>query len=42
MLKIPDNKAAGVSSSINIAQSGIVARIKVSVDIEHPSSAIYE
>ena len=36
MLKIPDNKAAGVSSSINIAQSGIVARIKVSVDIEHP------
>jgi M6 family metalloprotease-like protein len=36
MLKIPDNRVAGVSSSINVAQSGIVARIKVSVDIEHP------
>jgi M6 family metalloprotease-like protein len=36
MLKIPDNRAAGVSSTINIAQSGIVSRIKVSVDIQHP------
>ena len=36
MLKIPDNKAAGGSSTINITQSGIVARIKVSVAIEHP------
>lgn len=35
MLSIPDNKAAGVSSTIAIAQSGTVAEIKVSVDIKH-------
>lgn len=35
-LVIPDNQPAGVSSVIVINQSGIVARIKVSVDIEHP------
>jgi M6 family metalloprotease-like protein len=35
MASIPDNKAAGMSSVITIAQSGIVAGIKVSVDIEH-------
>jgi M6 family metalloprotease-like protein len=34
-VSIPDNKAAGISSAINIAQSGIVEGIKVSVDIEH-------
>jgi M6 family metalloprotease-like protein len=36
MLKIPDNKVAGVASTINITRSGIVSRIKVSIDIEHP------
>jgi M6 family metalloprotease-like protein len=35
MASIPDNKAAGISSAINIAQSGTVAGIKVSVDIQH-------
>ena len=35
MLAIPDNRAIGVSSAINITQSGTVAQIKVSVDIEH-------
>jgi subtilisin-like proprotein convertase family protein len=35
MLSIPDLKTAGVSSSIAITQSGIVAQIKVSVDIQH-------
>lgn len=35
MLSIPDNKAAGVSSTIAIAQSGTVAELKVSVDIKH-------
>lgn len=35
MLAIPDAKAAGVSSTITLAQSGIVAAIKVSVDIKH-------
>jgi len=34
-LAIPDNVTSGVSSVINIAQSGIVAQIKVSVDIQH-------
>lgn len=34
-VKIPDNKAAGVSSVIAITQSGIVTRIKLSLDIEH-------
>jgi M6 family metalloprotease-like protein len=33
---IPDNAAGGVSSAINIVQSGIVRRIKASVNIEHP------
>jgi M6 family metalloprotease-like protein len=36
MARIPDNRVAGVSSAIHIAESGIVSRIKVSVDIEHP------
>ncbi|MGI6856888.1 M6 family metalloprotease domain-containing protein [Mesorhizobium sp. 1B3] len=35
MLSIPDDKAAGVSSTIAIAQSGTVAELKVSVDIKH-------
>jgi M6 family metalloprotease-like protein len=35
-LAIPDNRSAGVSSSINITQSGSVSRIKVSLDIKHP------
>jgi subtilisin-like proprotein convertase family protein len=35
MLPIPDNAIAGVSSAISIAESGVVAAIKVSVDIEH-------
>ncbi|HWK66184.1 MAG TPA: M6 family metalloprotease domain-containing protein [Rhizobiaceae bacterium] len=35
MLSIPDNKAAGISSTIAIEQSGTVAEIKVSVDIKH-------
>lgn len=34
-LPIPDNRAVGVSSSIAISVSGIVRRIKVSVDIAH-------
>jgi len=34
-LAIPDNNPAGVSSSIAIAQSGVVQGIKVSVDITH-------
>jgi M6 family metalloprotease-like protein len=36
MIKIPDNKTTGVSSTITISQSGIVSRIKVSIDIKHP------
>ena len=32
---IPDNNPTGVSSSINIAQSGLAQGIKVSVDITH-------
>src|SRR5215510_3443313 len=35
-LAIPDNNAAGVSSAVNIAQSGTVSIIKVGVNIEHP------
>jgi len=35
-LAIPDNQAAGVSSTINIAKSGTVSGIKDSVNIEHP------
>jgi M6 family metalloprotease-like protein len=35
MALIPDAKAAGISSTIAIAQSGTVARIKVNVDIQH-------
>lgn len=35
-MAIPDNVAGGVSSTINIAKSGIIRRIKASVDIEHP------
>lgn len=35
MKKIPDNNAAGISSTIPIAQSGTVDRIKVSIDIQH-------
>ena len=36
MIAIPDNNAAGIASTIAIAESGTVERIKVSVDIEHP------
>jgi M6 family metalloprotease-like protein len=32
---IPDNRAAGISSTITIGQSGTVAQIKVKVDIQH-------
>jgi subtilisin-like proprotein convertase family protein len=35
-LAIPDNVAGGVSSTIAIATSGIVRRIKTSIDIKHP------
>lgn len=35
MIAIPDNSAAGIASTIAIAESGTVERIKVSVDIEH-------
>jgi M6 family metalloprotease-like protein len=35
-LAIPDNAAGGVASSIRIGASGIVRRIKVSLEIEHP------
>jgi M6 family metalloprotease-like protein len=35
MASIPDNTTAGISSTIVIAQSGTVAQIKVSVDIQH-------
>ena len=35
MISIPDNRTAGVSSTIAIAKSGTVAQIKVSVDIQH-------
>lgn len=35
-LAIPDNRAGGVASTINIPASGIVRRIKVGVDITHP------
>lgn len=35
MLDIPDNRADGVSSIIPITASGNVARIRVSVDIQH-------
>lgn len=34
-LAIPDNAAAGVSSTINIGQGGTARRIKVGVDIAH-------
>lgn len=34
-LKIPDNKPKGVSSELNIDQSGVVAGVQVSVDITH-------
>jgi M6 family metalloprotease-like protein len=36
MMAIPDNRTAGVSSTITIGQSGTVARAKVHVDIRHP------
>ena len=35
MTTIPDNTTAGVASTIALAESGTVAHIKVSVDIEH-------
>jgi len=35
-IEIPDNRAAGVSSTITLAGAGTVARIKVTVDIQHP------
>jgi M6 family metalloprotease-like protein len=35
MVEIPDANAVGVSSAIAIAASGIVERIRVSVDIQH-------
>jgi M6 family metalloprotease-like protein len=34
-LAIPDDRAEGVSSAISISASGIIRRIKVSVDIKH-------
>jgi M6 family metalloprotease-like protein len=33
---IPDNRVAGISSVIRIAQAGSVSRIKVKVNIQHP------
>ena len=36
MVKIPDNKTAGVDSTITIAESGTVAQLKVHLDIAHP------
>ena len=33
---IPDNKATGVSSAINVKQSGTVSAIKVGINIQHP------
>ncbi len=35
MQEIPDNRRAGIISLIEIAESGIVSRIQVSLDIEH-------
>jgi subtilisin-like proprotein convertase family protein len=35
MMPIPDNKPAGVSSKISIAQTGVVKQLKVSLDITH-------
>lgn len=35
MVAIPDNLHAGVSSTIAIAEAGVVQHIKVSIDIEH-------
>lgn len=35
MLAIPDNTAAGVASSLTIAESGVVSRIKISINITH-------
>lgn len=35
-LPIPDNRAAGVSSTIGINETGNIGQIRVSVDIEHP------
>jgi M6 family metalloprotease-like protein len=35
VISIPDAKATGVASAIAITQSGIVAQIKVNVDIQH-------
>lgn len=35
MISIPDNNPAGVSSKINIAQTGVVKQLKVSLDITH-------
>jgi M6 family metalloprotease-like protein len=35
MVPIPDNNPAGVSSKINIAQTGVVKQLKVSLDITH-------
>ena len=36
MASIPDNQAAGVSSTISITKSGTVAEARVKVDIQHP------
>jgi M6 family metalloprotease-like protein len=33
---IPDNKAAGISSTISVPTTGIVSRLQVTVDIQHP------
>ena len=35
MVPIPDNNPAGISSKINVAETGIVKQIKVSLDITH-------
>ncbi len=35
-LAIPDNQTAGVASTIAVATSGIVRRIRVAIDIAHP------
>lgn len=35
MVPIPDNNSAGVSSKINIIQTGVVKQLKLSIDITH-------
>jgi M6 family metalloprotease-like protein len=35
-LTIPDNRSGGVSSTIDVAMSGIVRRLRMTLDISHP------